>query len=1313
MSNQTEVKKRFKTYKAKKHWIVAPILFLGVLGGIGLATDNVQAAELDTQPEITTVPPNDLDPQVGSETPKMAVFEEPAAQKDITPQPPTAAEVVSESKETEQRSATPNDTTNMQQPAVGAEETTQEQPVVSPETTNEPLGQPTAVAPAENEANKATTIPKDFKTPDVDKAVDEAKKDPNITVVEKPAEDLGNVSSKDLAAKEKEVDQLQKEQAKKIAQQAAELKAKNEKIAKENAEIAAKNKAEKERYDKEVAEYNKHKNEDGYVKEPISKNLVFDQSIVTKDTKISSITGGKFIKASDFNKVGPGESKDIFTKLRKDLGGKANGTFQNSKVIATEFGSKSGYAVLLEKNKPVTVTYTGLNASYLNQKITKAEFIYELQSAPSKSGTLNAVFSSNPIITAFVGTKNANGKDVQVHVAIKFFDAAGKEVLPDSDAPFAYALSSLNSSLGAKTAADHAEFVTNFGTKNEVKQINGSYIKKQADGRYYSKEDIDYGRGPNKVKNSDWDAVGSPKAYYGSAVGLAKNNGRISFSFGSTTNGKVNESGSQWFAFSTNLNAKSITPIMNPIKSKELEKASIEFNRYKAKVVPVLVPYKEVTDGQKNINDLNVKRGDSLQYIISGDTTELSKVDPKTVTKQGIRDTFDTDKVTIDLTKVKVYQADASLNEKDLKAVAAAINSGKAKDVTASYELNLNQNTVTAMMKTNVDGSVVLPMGYKYLLVLPFIVKNIEGDFKNQAVQITNDGETVTNTVINHVPSSNPSKDVKADKNGTVGSVSLHDKDIPLQTKIYYEVKSSERPANYGGITEEWGMNDVLDVTHDHFTGDWHAITNYDLRVGNKTLKAGTDISAYILLENKDNKDLTFTMNQALLAALNEGSNKVGKQAWSVYLEVERIKTGDVENTQTENYNKELVRSNTVVTHTPDDPKPTKAVHNKKGEDINHGKVARGDVLSYEMTWDLKGYDKDFGFDTVDLATGVSFFDDYDEMKVSPIKDLLRVKDSKGVDITNQFTISWDDAKGTVTISAKDPQAFILAHGGQELHVLLPTKVKDSVSGDVYNSAEQNTFGQRIKTNTVVNHIPKVNPKKDVVIKVGDKQSQNGATIKLGEKLFYEFTSSDIPANYAGIVEEWSLSDKLDVKHDRFSGQWSVFANSNFVLADGTKVTKGDDISNLFKMTFEHGIVKIMACQAFLDAMNLKENKQIAHSWKAFIGVERIAAGNVTNAIEESFNNETIKTNTVMTHTPEKPQTPPEKTVIVPSAPNTPKTPKQAQPVPPVKEVEQAAMVPMLPHTGEQTSSTLMVLGLAILASLVGSRLYKVRKPKE
>ncbi|EOG46408.1 adhesin isopeptide-forming adherence domain-containing protein, partial [Enterococcus faecalis EnGen0196] len=494
--------------------------------------------------------------------------------------------------------------------------------------------------------------------------------------------------------------------------------------------------------------------------------------VVTKDTKISSIKGGKFIKATDFNKVNAGDSKDIFTKLRKDMGGKVTGNFQNSFVKEANLGSNGGYAVLLEKNKPVTVTYTGLNASYLGRKITKAEFVYELQSSPSQSGTLNAVFSNDPIITAFIGTNRVNGKDVKTRLTIKFFDASGKEVLPDKDSPFAYALSSLNSSLTNK--GGHAEFVSDFGANNAFKYINGSYVKKQADGKFYSPEDIDYGTGPSGLKNSDWDAVGHKNAYFGSGVGLA--NGRISFSFGMTTKGKSNVpvSSAQWFAFSTNLNAKSVTPKRQFNSPKEPEKATIEFNRYKANVVPVLVPNKEVTDGQKNVNDLNVKRGDSLQYIVTGDTTELAKVDPKTVTKQGIRDTFDAEKVTIDLSKVKVYQADASLNEKDLKAVAAAINSGRAKDVTASYDLHLDQNTVTAMMKTNADGSVVLAMGYKYLLVLPFVVKNVEGDFENTAVQLTNDGETVTNTVINHVPGSNPSKDVKADKNGTVGSVSLH-----------------------------------------------------------------------------------------------------------------------------------------------------------------------------------------------------------------------------------------------------------------------------------------------------------------------------------------------------------------------------------------------------------------------------------------------------------------------------------------------------------------------------------------------------------
>ena len=74
-----------------------------------------------------------------------------------------------------------------------------------------------------------------------------------------------------------------------------------------------------------------------------------------------------------------------------------------------------------------------------------------------------------------------------------------------------------------------------------------------------------------------------------------------------------------------------------------------------------------------------------------------------------------------------------------------------------------------------------------------------------------------------------------------------------------------------------------------------------------------------------------------------------------------------------------------------------------------------------------------------------------------------------------------------------------------------------------------------------------------------------------------------------------------------------------------------------------------------------------------------------------------------------------EKTVYfeeIPKAPQ-PKIPEKPQPVQSVKEVKQEVVVPMLPKTGEQTSSILMVLGLAVLVIVLGVTFYKVRKTKE
>ncbi|MEO2461411.1 KxYKxGKxW signal peptide domain-containing protein, partial [Enterococcus faecalis] len=201
MNQQTEVKKRFKTYKAKKRWVTVPILFLGVLGVVGLATDNVQAAELDTQPESTSVQPDNPDLQAGKETPKTAVSEEATVQKDTTSQPTKVEEVVPKGIAAEHRSATLNDTTNVQQPKVDTEELAQEQPVVSPETINEPLGQSIEAVSTGNEA--LDNVVKDAQSNGVD-----VKEEPEKTVFSKEEADK---DFKEQENKVKDTTNVQKE----------------------------------------------------------------------------------------------------------------------------------------------------------------------------------------------------------------------------------------------------------------------------------------------------------------------------------------------------------------------------------------------------------------------------------------------------------------------------------------------------------------------------------------------------------------------------------------------------------------------------------------------------------------------------------------------------------------------------------------------------------------------------------------------------------------------------------------------------------------------------------------------------------------------------------------------------------------------------------------------------------------------------------------------------------------------------------------------------------------------------------------------
>lgn len=72
------MKKRYKMYKSGKHWVVAPIVFLGFLGTVGLSTYDAHADELET------VPATDTQKKDESATPAKVEAETPIANEQNT-----------------------------------------------------------------------------------------------------------------------------------------------------------------------------------------------------------------------------------------------------------------------------------------------------------------------------------------------------------------------------------------------------------------------------------------------------------------------------------------------------------------------------------------------------------------------------------------------------------------------------------------------------------------------------------------------------------------------------------------------------------------------------------------------------------------------------------------------------------------------------------------------------------------------------------------------------------------------------------------------------------------------------------------------------------------------------------------------------------------------------------------------------------------------------------------------------------------------------------------------------------------------------
>ncbi|HEK9108037.1 TPA: LPXTG cell wall anchor domain-containing protein, partial [Streptococcus equi subsp. zooepidemicus] len=212
--------------------------------------------------------------------------------------------------------------------------------------------------------------------------------------------------------------------------------------------------------------------------------------------------------------------------------------------------------------------------------------------------------------------------------------------------------------------------------------------------------------------------------------------------------------------------------------------------------------------------------------------------------------------------------------------------------------------------------------------------------------------------------------------------------------------------------------------------------------------------------------------------------------------------------------------------------------------------------------------------------------------------------------------------------------------------------------------------------NVVVNHLPELAVHKDVLDKEGG-QSINASIVKVGDEVTYRLEGWVVPTNRSYDLFEYKFVDQLQQTHDLYLKD-SVVAKVDITLSDGTVIAKGSNLAQYTETVYnkETGQYELAFKQDFLA----KVVRSSEFGADAFVVVKRIKAGDVYNTADFFVNGNKVKTETVVTHTPENPR---------------PVTPQKATP-----------KAPALPSTGEQGGSVLTVLGAALLSllGLVGLR---------
>lgn len=384
----------------------------------------------------------------------------------------------------------------------------------------------------------------------------------------------------------------------------------------------------------------------------------------------------------------------------------------------------------------------------------------------------------------------------------------------------------------------------------------------------------------------------------------------------------------------------------------------------------------------------------------------------------------------------------------------------------------------------------------------------------------------------------------------------------------------------------------------------------------------------------------------------------------------------------------------------PSTPKPKKAIVDTFGHNIDGANTFDKNV-KFSLTTDYKPYST-FTADSKTYGKTWAMADDVQDGAYKVDDSKITMKDSTGKDVKALFNMYHvlSEKQRTKEIQsilkeaglnpkgdfylwvAKNSASFYKNYVKQAKNITieLPARLVVEKGKIVKNDFHQIDFGNAFVSNLVTVQVPDLKPEKHAVDQKDDKKIRDGQEIKIGEYLRYFLDGVTVPAKHDTLYQYDGI-DKLDMKHDRYTGNWSgVIRGTEYVagkdmvlpydvvLSDGKVVKAGDKIAKgsayAFQFKFDQSTNSDFIKKIVKVTWNEKDGKwaytidkeflnslgvQGTFNADFYIEVERIASGEIENKFVNIVNGQEMVAK-VTTHTPEpkKPEEPKK-----PSLPNT------------------------------------------------------------